>query len=129
MAPQLHELYLMVSDLDRSVRFYRETVGLQLADRGQRSATFETGACPLKVEADFDAETLAEFGLRPPGERRGDGAVFALEVEDVHERYDQATTTGAETLIEPQEVPWGREMFLLEDPDGYVIELFEPSES
>lgn len=129
MAPQLHELYLMVSDLDRSVRFYRDTVGLQLAEHGQRSATFETGACPLKVEADFDEETLADFGLRPPGESRGDGAVLALEVADVHACYDHATAAGAETLIEPQEVSWGREMFLLKDPDGYVLELFEPIES
>lgn len=126
MTERLHQIYLMVSDLEETVRFYEEVLGLTVNEHGERSVEFETGDCPLKVEADFDAETLDTFGLEPPGERRGDGAIIVLNIEDVESTYEQAVEADADVLIEPREVSWGHKLFLVRDPDGYVLEVSRP---
>lgn len=126
MGKRLHQTYLMVSDLKRSTQFYEDALDLTVAERGDRSVEFETGECALKLETDFDEETLAEFNLEPPDADRGDGAVLVVEVDDVEAVYEEARNADGETLIEPREVPWGRKMFLIRDPDGYVIEVSRP---
>jgi predicted enzyme related to lactoylglutathione lyase len=98
-----------------------------VADRRERRAAFESGECELVVERTFEAETLAAFGLEPPGEDRGDGAIVVVEVDDVAAAHEAVVAGGAgEALFEPRTVEWGREMFLARDPDGYVVEVSRP---
>lgn len=124
----LAQLFLTSSDLARSRRFYEAAVGLEPQTVGDSSVAYDTGACELKIEADFDPEELAAFGLSPPGEDRGDGAVVVLAVEEplaeTYERMDGELADGpGELLTEPRDVPWGGRIFLARDPDGYVLEL------
>jgi catechol 2,3-dioxygenase-like lactoylglutathione lyase family enzyme len=128
MEPTLNQVYLMVTDLDNSIRFYHEKLGLDLRDRGTRSATLDTGACTLEIERDFDEETLAAYGLSPPAEPRGEGVILVLEVEDIDRTYERAVRSDVELRMEPRDVEWGRRLFLVEDPDGYVLEIFQPLE-
>jgi len=127
MTATLHQVYLMTADLEASTRFFETALGLERTETGDRSVAFETGSCALKLEADFDASTLAEFGLEPPGANRGDGAVVVLEVDDVRATHDRAVEAGADVLVPPREVPWGRELFLVRSPAGYVIEVSRPT--
>jgi catechol 2,3-dioxygenase-like lactoylglutathione lyase family enzyme len=122
----LHQVFLMVTDVDETVAFYRDALGLDVIERGERSATFDTGRCSLVVEREFDAETLSGFGLSPPGESRGDGVIVVLEVDDVDAVNDSAVAADADVAIPPRDVDWGRRMFLVRDPDGYVVEVSRP---
>lgn len=123
---ELQQVYLMTADLERTKAFYK-TLGFEISDEGSRSVEFETGRAKLKLEADFDAETLSAFGLDSPSENRGDGAVIVLAVEDVDAVADAADTAtdeyGGEVLTGTRNVDWGRRLLLLADPDGYVLEL------
>lgn len=124
----LAQLFLTSSDLEAAREFYEAAVGLEPRTVGDGSVAYETGACELKIEADFDPEELAAFGLSPPGDDRGDGAVVVLAVEepleDVYERMErELADRPGELLVEPREVPWGGRIFLARDPDGYVLEL------
>lgn len=123
-----HQVFLLVSDFEASVSFYRDALGLSLESRSDQKATFDTGRCSLVVQADFDAETLAAFGMEPPGEHRGAGAIIVVEVPDVDAVYGHAEAAGATVLASPRRVDWGREMMLVEDPDGYVLEISRPTE-
>ena len=123
MAPKLHQTFLMVSDVERSTAFYAETLGLEVAERGERSTSFDTGGAELVIEQDFSEEELAAFGLTPPGPDRGEGVIVVIEVDDVGAVHERAVDAGAEVLVEPREVDWGRELFLVRDPDGYVVEV------
>lgn len=126
MAPRLHQTFLMVSDVDRSTEFYAETLGLEVAERGDRSTAFDTGETELMIEQDFSEEELAAFGLTPPGTDRGDGVIVVIEADDVAAVHERAVDAGADVVMEPREVDWGREMFLVRDPDGYVVEVSRP---
>lgn len=127
MSPRLHQMYLMTRNLDRSVQFYEDVLDLDVQERGSKSAAFETGDCVLKVEQDFDEDTLAAFGLSPPGDDRGSGVIAVVEVDDVNAVHEQACEhEGAEVLTKPRNVDWGRRLCLIEDPDGYVVEVSRP---
>jgi uncharacterized glyoxalase superfamily protein PhnB len=101
-------------------------LGLSKTEAGSNSVSFDIGTCTLKIEGDFDRETLAAFGMEPPGESRGDGVVVVIEVDDVEAIHERASQAGAEVLMEPREVDWGREMFLVRSPAGYVFEVSRP---
>lgn len=124
--PKFQQTYVMVSDIDRSTAFYAETLGLGIDDRGERSTTFSAGEGELKLEQDFDEETLSAFGLDDPGDERGSGLIIGIEVGELTETYERCTEADCEILTEPREVSWGRELFLVRDPDGYVIEVSRP---
>ena len=127
MGERVEQVYLMVADLERAVAFYRDALGLELAERGERSAEFDTGACRLKLERDFDEATLAGFGLEPPGEARGEGVIVVLFVDDVDAVHERAVAAEAEILAGPRDVDWGRRLFLVRDPDGDGLEVSRPT--
>ena len=123
------QTYLMVTDVGESVEFYRDGLGLPLTDRSDGRAKFGSDGPALVLEEDFTEEQLAAFGLEPPGDDRGDGAIVVVEVDDVDDVYEWAIDEGAETLVEPMTVDWGRKLFLVADPDGYVVEVSRPTEA
>lgn len=126
MTEHLHQVYLMTPDLEASISFYEGTLGLSKSEEGSRSVELETGECALKIEKDFEEDTLAAFGMEPPGESRGDGAVIVIEVDDVEATHQRAVDAGADVLMEPTEVSWDRKMFLVRSPAGYVFEVSRP---
>lgn len=125
---RLQQTYLMVNDLETTAEFYRDILDLQVYEKDETSIEFNTGSCRIKLECDFDEKTLAMFGLNPPGDNRGDGVIVVLNVDDVDGVHDRIvdSTTPAEILAKPQDVSWGRRVCLVEDPEGYIIELSHP---
>lgn len=126
---ELTQLFLMTDDLAASRRFYETAIDLEPHTVGDTSVAYETGNCELKIQADFDAAQLAAFNLSSPTPGgRGEGAVFVLEVdqalESTYERMERVLEDDpGELLIDPRAVPWGGRIFLVRDPDGYVLEL------
>ncbi|WP_121743405.1 VOC family protein [Natronorubrum halophilum] len=129
MSPSLHQSLLMVSDLDASVAFYRDIVGLEPDEIADGNAEFDTGRCTLVLEEDFDPEVLDAFGLDEPGDERGRGVIVAIDVDDP-EAVDTVCERAAEAVetvrMEPTDVEWGRRMALLSDPDDYTVEISAP---
>jgi catechol 2,3-dioxygenase-like lactoylglutathione lyase family enzyme len=129
---RLGQIFLMVSDLSTSRTFYENSIGLEPSEIGDSSVAYQTGSCELKIESDFDPQILEQFNISPPPEEaRGTGAIHVIEVDvqldDLFERIERALADEpGELLIEPREVPWGDRMFLVADPDGYVLEIRSP---
>lgn len=127
--PTLLQTYLMATDLDRSRTFYEAGLGLEPTRVGDTSIAYETGECELMVQADFDPSALEAFNLSPPPDaERGAGAVYVVSMDDeidaVYDRVAPAVEeTAGEIVTEPRDVPWGEPMFLVRDPDGYILEL------
>lgn len=128
MTRTLHQNYLMVTDLEASIAFYRDALGLEPRDVTSGRAKFATGECSLVLEEDFDDAVLEEFGLEAPGDDRGAGVILVVEVADLERVADDLRAWDAEILTGPREVEWGRELLLVTDPDGYLIEVSRPIE-
>lgn len=114
----LTHLHLLVSDLERSLRFYREVFGLEERFRdGPKMVFLRTPGCrdtiTLNEVADGRAGKLGGidhfgFRLRPPKDL--DSAIAEIE------RHGGK-------LVQRGTHPSGEAFAYVSDPDGYVIEL------
>lgn len=114
---------LVVADVDRSVAFYTELLGLRLAHRSGPYAQLDTGTCRLSLyQRDAMAQTLGRDRLEPPAP---DAVAFEIgfKVDDVDAAYDELTAAGAEPAVPPATRPWGQRTAYLADPDGHLVEL------
>jgi predicted enzyme related to lactoylglutathione lyase len=108
---------VFVSDFERAVRFYSETLGMTPGFRSDemRWCQFETGEAALAIEgADPDDED-DEF---QPG-----FLAISLQVEDIQAVYEDLVAKGVEFLGPPERMPWGRTLAHFKDPDGNVLTL------
>ncbi len=130
MGATLHQTLLMVTDLDASLAFYRDVLGLEPSEVNDDNVEFATGDCTLVLEEDFDEAVLDDFGLTFPADPRGEGVIAAIGVDDreaVADTLDRVREGDQSVLMDAREVPWGRVMSLVEDPDGYTIEVSAPA--
>lgn len=124
MEPRISIITLGVSDLPRSVRFYRDGLGLTLYDENTESIAFFQNKGTWLALYPRDA-LAADIGI--PTEGHGfSGVTLAHNLrskEEVDELLDVAVNAGA-TLVKPaQDTFWGGYSGYFSDPDGYLWEI------
>jgi catechol 2,3-dioxygenase-like lactoylglutathione lyase family enzyme len=118
---------LSVADLDASVRFYTEILGLEVSDRREKDAFFQIGSADVLALIQYPggAEQFATE-LRP--NRKGKGKAFthfgftAESVASVFEFQEHLKTSGVEVIKEAYERWDGASVYFL-DPNGYTLEF------
>ena len=121
---------LAVSDFERSLAFYRDTLGFEL------EATFDQPAYAILVSGSTRI-SLAEQGhaaddcpgvvMTVPADRSKPAAMLVLEVADCQASYEELKLAGVPFLREPYAPPWGGARCFGVDPDGNLIELEQPA--
>ena len=119
---------LFVSDLERSIAFYRDVIGLPFRFANESYAEFATEGAKFAL---FANAFLPELIGRPGGAGRaasesrpqGEVAFFVSDPDAEHRRLRDA---GVPVLAPPTDRPWGERTLHVEDPDGHVIELTRP---
>ena len=114
----LTHIHLIVGDLQRSLKFYRDVFGMQERFRVGASMVF------LNTPGSEDTITLRQ---REAGDAVGAGGVahfgFRLLNKDDLEAAVQTVIEAGGSLIEQGEHQPGWPFAYVADPDGYVIEL------
>ena len=115
---------IRVRDLDRSIRFYRQVLGMRLSRRG----TMSHGGRWVELKSPGSHQRL-ELNWYPPGSkfhtayRRGEELDhLAFLAKDVAQSFRDLVSRGARPEIEPfREERY--EFAFVSDPDGIWIEL------
>lgn len=116
--PKVDHILLEVADLDRTVAFYRDMLGLRVRWSSATFVTMDSGNVGIFLwQARWDWE-----GERRPDERHGLGMYPHFAVPDVAETVARCKRAGYRIVQEPQRYLWGTEAFVA-DPDGYVLAL------
>jgi lactoylglutathione lyase len=120
----LHTM-LRVGNLDRSIAFYTEFLGMQLLRRRDfPDGRFTLAFLGYGPEAD---NTVLELTHNWDTARYDLGSAYghiAIGVEDVHATCAQIKAKGGKVVREPGPMKHGTTVLaFVEDPDGYRIEL------
>ena len=120
----LHTM-LRVTDMDASVKFYSEVMGMKLLMRQEFPAGRFTLAFLGYEKMDKEAAIELTQNWDVDKYDLGDGyGHIAIEVEDVTEACNGFRDRGAKVTREPGPMNAGdTELAFIEDPDGYKIEL------
>lgn len=114
---------LYVSDVQRSLAFYRDVLGFQIGYRWPPEGD------PDYVEVTQGNQTVGllsrEFAARETGLPVAQGgpswAELVLEVDDVDAASRYLLSKGVRQLREPADKPWGERVAYFVDPDGHPI--------
>jgi catechol 2,3-dioxygenase-like lactoylglutathione lyase family enzyme len=118
MEYRLFAVRVFVTDWERALRFYTETLGMPLAFRSDETgwAQLATGAGQLSLER---VEPSDGDGMALVGRFIG----VSLQVQNLHGTYKTLLERGVEFDGPPEEQPWGGVLAHLRDPDGNVLTL------
>ena len=124
MEPRISIITLSVSDLPRSVAFYRDGLGLTLFDENTESiAFFRNRGTWLAL---YPREALAaDVGISAEGSGFS-GVTLAHNLrsrEEVDALLDVAVSAGAILVKPAQDTFWGGYSGYFSDPDGYLWEI------
>jgi lactoylglutathione lyase len=117
---------IRVLDLDRSVRFYRDVLGMQESHR----LDFPDFALVYlrNEENDFEIELTLNKGRQEPYSHGTGYGHVAVAVDDAHAERARVAALGYEPA-EVKEFKRGEDLlarfFFIQDPDGYKIEVLE----
>ena len=122
----LHTM-LRVSNLDRSIEFYTQVLGMKLLRQKEYpEGEFTLAFVGYGEESDTAViELTYNWGTESYDLGNGYGHV-ALGVDDIYATCDELKRRGGKVTREPGPMQHGKTVIdLVEDPDGYKIELIE----
>jgi len=123
MEARISLITLGVSDLERSVTFYRDGLGLPRREGPEGIAFFETGGTWLSL---YPRAALAQDATVSPEGAGFPGFALAHNVgspEEVDRVLEEAVAAGARLLKPGQKVFWGGYSGYFADPDGFLWEV------
>lgn len=116
--PKIDHILLEVTELDKSMAFYHDLLGLEIKSQSRIFAMLQSGNVGVYLSSthwDWDEK-------RPTGSRPGWGMYPHVSVADVAITIERARKAGYKIAQEPRKYSWGTEAFVA-DPDGYVWAL------
>ena len=117
MIGKLQTIMVVVSDMKRSVAFYRDVLGLNLEYETPQWSQFNAGNIGV--------------GLHPEGKQvkvsPTSGCTFGFHVGDIQKTVSDLQAKGAKVFMEPRKEDFGGWLAIVGDPDGYYIQLYQPA--
>lgn len=144
---EMVHLGLTVSDIERSIAFYRDLLGMTVFRRRPHVAAdyvsqqtgyegVELSVASMKVrEESQQSLELVQYLNQPgaagdPATHRPGSSHLCLQVDDLRGCYEDLLAHGVEFRSEPVTITEGPNtgglVIYMRDPDGYTLELFQP---
>ena len=113
-ALRLSYVWLYVKDTQRSIRFYHDVLGLSTIETFPDGALLNGGGVLLGIH-------------KEEGDRKSKpgGTVMNLTAKDIKAAHGELQKRGIKFLTEIQKDSFGQ-VVSFRDPDGYLLELWQP---
>lgn len=119
MFKKIYALCILVEDLDKSLTFYQDTLGLSVNSTDDGYVDFKLGDTLYalfqkdKAVSMFDSQHM----------NNGGGCVIAFPVENVAKACEELKQKGVAVFEGPKTMPWGQTVAYFKDPDNNILEV------
>lgn len=119
----LFRVGLYVSDLEESLKFYQEIIGLELYGRGERGARFNYDCFSLLLTSESVLGEKHYFNSKAKSDIKGNGFELIGVVDELEKVYQRCLDNSYPVEVEVEKYPWNMRGFKIADPDGYFIRI------
>ena len=114
--------FIVVSDVERSRRFYSEVLGGEVVMAGEPSIVALANSWVIINVGGGPTEDKPTVTLEPPQDPNRTSAFMNIRVADIASLYQQWSARGAEFITPPQQRATEIRCYI-RDPDGHLIEV------
>ncbi|PYY25151.1 VOC family protein [Paenibacillus illinoisensis] len=114
---------VITDDVDRLVEFYEEVMGITAERSAPVFAELVLPSCTLAIG---HSETVPLFGIGSAVAADNRSVILEFRVHDVDAEYERLKPIVDDWVKEPTTMPWGNRAILFRDPDGNLVNLFQP---
>lgn len=114
---------IITDDVDRLVAFYEKVMGVAAERPAPVFAELVVPSCTLAIG---HSQTAQLFGTGSVVGANNRTVIIEFRVDDVEAEYVRLKPFVDNWVKEPTTMPWGNRSMLFRDPDGNLLNLFEP---
>ena len=114
---------VITDDLDRLVDFYEAITKISAVRYTPQFAELHFPAFTLAIG---HSDTVQLFGSGSAHAADNHSLIVEFLADDVDAEYDRLQTLDFEWVQTPTTMPWGNRSILFRDPDGNLVNLFQP---
>ena len=117
---------VLVEDMGRMIRFYRDVLGFEIREDENTSNVYliKDGTLFLLYgRKDFEKLTDRKYQYLKGINGHFEIALYVDTFEEVDSEFAKAVAKGAEPVMEPTTEPWGQRTCYIADPEGNLIEI------
>ena len=117
---------LLVNDMARMIRFYRDVLGFEIREKEDTENVYlvKDGTLFLLYgRKDFEKMTNHQYEYVNGLNGHSEIALYVDTFKEVDEAFAKAVANGAEPVLEPTMEPWGQRTCYIADPEGNLIEI------
>jgi catechol 2,3-dioxygenase-like lactoylglutathione lyase family enzyme len=111
-------IIVFVGDMQRSITFYHDVLGLPLKFSSPGWTEFNTGVTTIALHTTSGDGSAQKVSFPQPG-----NAQIGFMVDDIQSAYEALKAQGASFSLPPQKQNSGAILAVLNDPDGLGITL------
>jgi lactoylglutathione lyase len=113
---------LYVNDFDKTMKFYKDILGLPVKMQHDTYVEFDTGATTLSINTRESVKEMIGLEM-PAGSVASQTFELGFVVEDVEATIEALRGLDVPIYKEPVTKPWGQTVAYVTDPDGHYIEI------
>jgi lactoylglutathione lyase len=114
---------MRVSDMEQTIRFYTEVLGLEVLER--KVSPRGSHLAFLKVPNSEELIELTSFPPSGPVKVQEDLVHLAFQVENLDDTIASLSAKGVKVTDGPTQTSSGSRFIFIDAPDGYEVELIE----
>ncbi|GGH86892.1 VOC family protein [Pullulanibacillus pueri] len=114
---------IITEDVDRLVKFYEKVTGISAERPAPVFAELVLPSCTLAIG---HLQTVPLFGPGSAVAANNHSLIIEFRVNNIDGEYERLKSFVDEWVKEPTTMPWGNRAMLFRDPDGNLVNLFEP---